>query len=578
MTFAVLGKHPGVIAGAGLDLGCCLIAAELLVKGADAFAAIPGVAAIARWVAAAGAFRGYEYLSRDYGLWWSDGHYNLLRAYYLLHGFTLYSDIPSAQFPGLHVLYAGTLGLLGYATARPGPELVPQIERAGQFITGVFQLLLLVAAGHAARLRRGATLLVAFGTVYFFWERYGHFIPIVETVLLPGTALLTVLLFRTVLDADSLDRRATGLALLLLLLPLGALGVTLAPTFILWGVGTCGVLTLDWWRRRHDQGAVGLTDDRRVLLGSLAVGIGLFYGLIWFSIDLKKMMYWAVRQPRAAFGIDVLANLRRVLTSWPERAFRFGDPTIFAFGANGSSPARDFPLLGTLPSVMCVLGLVLLSCSDRSIARRLAFGALILVGALLCRWRWVDEFHLKSVPVVGIPLGLCFVLLAPACRAVGTPGLPEWRAWLPTAAGALLTLPIGLAVAAKAFGPPRSVSPRPTALDVSRVCRLNEPVSGCRCTLQATYDPRLFLALDVQPCVGLSPDHPHAVQRERKSREQFAAATRNTSVAFIVGPEAKTSTDVEVTQRQYDTIVELRTCRPLAEYPLTEIYQVCAAP
>jgi hypothetical protein len=167
---------------------------------------------------------------------------------------------------------------------------------------------------------------------------------------------------------------------------LNALGLTLAPTFILWAAGTGGALTLDWWRLRRprDLGAVTLTDDRRTCLGLLAVGIAVFYGAIWLSVDVNKMMYWAIRQPRAGLGVDVLANLTRVLVSWPASAFRFGDPAIFDAP---QAAARNFPLLGTLPSLLCLLGLALLSSSDRPLARRVAFGGLVVVGVLFARWR-----------------------------------------------------------------------------------------------------------------------------------------------------------------------------------------------
>ena len=81
----------------------------------------------------------YAYFSRDnHGWWWSDGHYNLLRAFYLANGLTLYSDIVSNHFPGFQVLYSIPLRLLGYGSAVPSNELLPTLEKVGMFIVMEF--------------------------------------------------------------------------------------------------------------------------------------------------------------------------------------------------------------------------------------------------------------------------------------------------------------------------------------------------------------------------------------------------------------------------------------------------------
>jgi hypothetical protein len=137
----------------------------------------------------------YPYFSRTHhGMWWADGHYNLLRSFYLASGLRLYADFASGQFPGHHLLYAAPLWLLGYGQTTPSPALLDQLERTGVFLTGLFQVLLLHGAGRLAGLPAwGAFAFGAFVTYYYLWEGHGYNLPLVETTpvgLLPALVLL----------------------------------------------------------------------------------------------------------------------------------------------------------------------------------------------------------------------------------------------------------------------------------------------------------------------------------------------------------------------------------------------------
>src|SRR5579884_82362 len=548
-------------------LGFSLCAAALLVTGPAAFSGVPLISTLAGWLAALGHFEGYPYLSRDYGLWWSDGHYNLLRAFYILKGKTLYSDVPSSQFPGLHVLYAIALTLLGYRGARPGPELVPYIERTGQFVTGTIQILFFGLAARAAGLRPCTAAVAAFGIVWFLWERYGHWIPIIETVLCPVTTLLTVLLYRAFADRNPASRRIASLLLLSIACWAVVLGLTAAPTFVLWTAATGGALIADASRASR---SCRLSASWRCFVALVAANLGLFILIVLINIDLHAMLFWAIQNPRRGFGINLKHNIGRVLTTWPRGAWHFGSPDIYD-GAPGRSPARNFPLLGSPPCIFALLGVLFtLRPGYPSLARQAAYSGLVLLGVVLLRWRIPDDvFALKALPAAGVGFGLCLLLME---RPEGpSPRRGDGARGVALAAAGMLFV-LGIWTARVDFAPPVFISPRARALDEAAVCPFGTKPRWCHCALQAFYDPRTFLALDVEPCWGFSPDHPHVIQHDPRSRAQFWSAIRDPSVAFIVGPDAATSSSADVTERQYEEIIGIRRCVPLDGF-----FRVCVA-
>lgn len=419
-------EHPLTLSAFVALLGFSLCAATLLVTGPTAFSTLPLISTLARWFAYLGHFEGYPYLSRDYGLWWSDGHYNLLRAFYILKGRTLYSDVPSSQFPGLHVLYAIALALLGYARARPGPQLVPQIERAGQFVTGTLQILFFAFAARAAGIRLRTGAVAAFGIVWFLWERYGHWIPIIEPVLCPVTTLLTVLIYRAFTDRHPASRRTAGLFLLCIAPWSVILGLTAAPTFVLWTVATGAALVADAFRAPPNSSR--LPAFWRGAFIFVAAIICAFLLIVLLNVDLHAMWFWAYRNPKRGLGINVRHNLHQLFTTWPYMALHFGSPAIYE-GAPGRSPARNYPLLGALPCILFLLSVLFAAQASVPLPRRTLFSGLVLLGAILLRWRVPDDvFGLKTLPAVGIGFGLCLLLADKAGGRARSPGKVARRA------------------------------------------------------------------------------------------------------------------------------------------------------
>src|SRR2546426_1584722 len=177
----------------------------------------------------------YAYFSRDnHGWWWSDGHYNLLRAFYLANGLTLYSDIVSNHFPGFQVLYSIPLRLLGYGSAVPSNELLPTLEKVGMFITGTLQIVLLMWAGRRVRLPASLATALSIFTTYYLWEGFGYYFPLVETVLVFVMPITVVLLHAVVFSEDAGDAVDAAVGLVCLSVLLDVLGLTVAPTALLW--------------------------------------------------------------------------------------------------------------------------------------------------------------------------------------------------------------------------------------------------------------------------------------------------------------------------------------------------------
>jgi hypothetical protein len=112
---------------------------------------------------------------------------------------------------------------------------------------------------------------------------------------------------------------------------------------------------------------------------------------------------------------------------------------------------------------------------------------------------------------------------------------------------------------------------RDPGFDAASICRLGQPSPNCFCVLQATYDPRRFLQMDVHPCVGYSPDQPHMIGASRQSLDQLWQAVERRDVAFIVGETSRETTMFSLPVALYDRIIATRTCRTV-----DNIFRVCS--
>jgi hypothetical protein len=510
-------------------------------------------------------------LARGYGFydfpkrawWWTDAHYNLVRAFYVLKGFLLYDEIPSSQLPGYQSLLAIPLGLLGYGAARPTMSLLDHMEAAGMYLNAVLQMTVFFVALRVTGFSRALAFVAAILLTYVMWEAYGHILPLVEPLMVAVTALATALLCRLALGPERGLRN--DLLLLGMTLSFGAvLGLTAAPTFAFWSAAACAIYLV---RSRHRaEPWCGLAPV--CFWGVLWLG---FMVWTWRATGFGELLYWTVVNPSEGLGISVPEHLKLLFGGLPKDWFRFSVV---------EQHIASYPLLATRPFGLVVIavccGVLWLYAGPQRRERVMivALGCVLAIGFLLVAWRFPLVFYNHKI-VSG--LGISIAVLALALRtAVWVPPLPFRfsHAQLMLLAAASVPLAAVLLInGARAYRYVPVNAERDPVLSAAGVCRLGDRGPGCSCLIQATYDPRRFLQLDVQPCLGYSPEQPHIAMRSKKSLAQFTSAIERRDVAFLVGRTSADSTMYAVPEALYDRIVATRVCRPVID----GIFRVCSA-
>ena len=514
----------------------------------------------------------YGYLDRrDRGLWWGDGHYNLLRSYYILKGYKLYDEIVSGQFPGLQALYALVLWPLGYGRVRPSPETLAAIEAAGLFVNGAMQGVCYYLAFRVARVAGTLSLVCSLFLVYFLWEQHGHYYPLVETILVPTVALMVCLLARVFLG-DPAERIRAALALWAVLAFAAVLGLTIAPAIALFGAVSAAavvpMVTPAASRVRSLRDRVADLGGWRVFAPLILSGA--FIGWTISSMGFRTAFYWTVVNPGEAMNLSVGRNLRLALTRLPAGLFHFSFHKV-------PGDAVYFPVWSLPQFVLLGLAVYFLLSRQRARGQALAlagFLSCVFAGYLLMGWRYPRVlFDFKKLPTLGISIGmwaLILGLLTPASAIAGGRVLGILRTSRVVLALCWAVLALGCAGAAWPYRAPAFTSPRNPVFDEAGVCRLGQSGTDCSCLLQASYDPRRFLEFDVQPCLGYSPEQPFMIQRSRRSREQFEAAVDDPHIAFFMGGTKESVTIWEISEQTYDRIIASRTC-----LPLYRMFRVC---
>jgi hypothetical protein len=522
----------------------------------------------------------YQFLDMlDRGWWWTDGHYNLQRAYYAIKGFVLYRDIPSAQFPGTHMFFAAFLKLLGYANATPAPQLLPQLEKAGIYLTGAIQLSFFFIALRLAGFARILAALASFVLVHILWESYGQFLPLVESLMVPFIAIVVCLLARLAFGPPS--ELFNTLLLLGLAVTFGVvLGLTAAPTFLFWSLFAIVLFAFRW---------LVLHEAPTFRPGFPVV----FWGIVWTvfvvwtfrSVELTSMVYWTITNPSEATRIPVLAHIKVLLTSLPRGMVRYSQLEREVGVAVPFLAMRQFGFVAIATYCYVVWRFRPSEPGPTSRVRTgmiVALGVALCFGFLLTGWRYPTiGYNHKSVAALGITIAILALALNEIVRAArrqlpaGTGfSLPRRIAASPLVAA--LCVGLSLLIAGAALWPHRYravASERDPALDAAAICRLGKPGPDCSCILQAFYDPRRFLELDVHPCVGYSPDQPNMISAAKRSRDQLGEAVENTDIAFLVGLSSRESLLFDIPLAFYERIVSTRTCRPVYY-----IFRVCSRP
>jgi hypothetical protein len=516
----------------------------------------------------------YNFLDlQNRGWWWGDGQYNLLRSLYLLKGFTLYSDIPSGQFPGTHTLYAAFLWLLGYAKARPAHELLPQIEAAGIYLTGVFQLTIFFLAFRIASLGRLASALASFLLVFVLWESYGQFLPLVESLIVPVTALVVCLLAR--LTFGPLSESRNTLVLLGCAITFAVvIGLTAAPTFLLWSVFAIGVFAIRWTRC-----PAGTTQRWSLPVAFWGTVWAAFMFWTWHSIEFKSLIYWTISNPSDSTKISVVENIKTLFTTLPRGITRYSwlEPEV---GINPIPPLalRHFGFVAIAMYCLAIWRYRGSNTADRP-ARNLmiaAFGIVIAIGFVLTGWRYPSLlYNHKAVAALGISIAVLVLALGELIGAANRQQ-PSFR--LLSLAPWVAVLCVGLSIALATLGLWQNryraiASERDPGFDAARICRLGNPGPDCYCVLQATFDPRRFLQMDVHPCVGYSPDQPFMISASKQSLDQLWGAVENPNIAFLVGLTSHETTLFKLPLAMYDKIIATRTC-----HKVDHIFRVCSRP
>jgi hypothetical protein len=498
----------------------------------------------------------YLYLDRIHlGLWWSDGHYNMLRAFYLAHGLTLYDDVVSNHMPGLQVLLSIWLTVLGYSSTPPAPETLLAVEKASMVFMALLQIVGFYLTGRLSGCNRFASSLVAVVLAWSLWEGHGHYIVLAETTLIPLIALTVVLMCHAACNASAEVRLKSAYRAGLVLAISASIALTIAPTLLLWFCFVSATIVINLMKKPSIDWSRALKSGD-YLFGSVVV---LFFAYLLTVVDLRGMFYWAVAHNVQSLKVDVASNLAARLSNIPADAFNWGDPKYLA-------SSRAFPALGA-PYVIATLMvlLVALLLSGESKLRRSswlplgAFVTTVMVGWYLMGWRIPAQFYnLKQLPAVGVGVGLLFLALAHVRRGDDQ---ADWRA---SSRGDLLSFAfvafVALVTLRLCFSAPAQVKSRATVFDRLGICRLGQAGPGCSCALQAFYDPRRFLEFDVHPCRGHSPDHPHNIQHAPRSREAFKRAVLDDDVAFVVGNRVEDALMFDIPREIYDLIVSHRQC------------------
>ncbi len=506
------------------------------------------------------------------GWWWGDGQYNLLRSFYLLKGFTLYSDIASNQFPGTHTLYAAFLWVLGYAKAIPAREMLPQIETAGIFLTGVFQTSIFFLTFRLANLGRLASVSASFLLVFVLWDSYGQFLPLVESLIVPVTALVVCLLAR--LTFGPVSELRNTLALLGFAVTFAVvIGLTAAPTFLLWSFFAVGVFAVRW------IGSPARANER----WSLPVAVwgtlwAAFMIWTWQSIELKSLIYWTISNPSDSTKISIVENIKTLFTSLPRGMTRYSllEPEVgisipplalrhFGFVAIAVYCFSIWRYRHSSPGDPPVRNLMIVS-----------FGFVLAIGFILTGWRYPNiHYNHKAVAALGISIAVLALALGELIRAAErTARSHRLRSLAPRFAVLCVVLSVALAGLALWQHRYRAIaSERDPGFDTARICRLGKPGPDCYCILQATFDPRRFLQMDVHPCVGYSPDQPFMISTSKQSLDQLWGAVENPNVAFLVGLTSHETTLFKLPLAMYDRILATRTC-----HTVDHIFRVCSTP
>jgi hypothetical protein len=515
----------------------------------------------------------YAFLDlQNRGWWWGDGQYNLLRSFYLLKGFTLYSDIPSSQFPGTHTLYGAFLWGLGYAKARPAHELLPQIEAAGIYLTGVFQLSFFFLAFRIAGLGRLAAALGSLLLVFVLWDSYGQFLPLVESLIVPVTALVVCLLARLAFGPAAGLRNT--LVLLACAITFGVvIGLTAAPTFLLWSFFAVGVFAIRWI-------ACPAESKQGWSLPVIFWGIAWAAFMIWTwqSIELKSLIYWTVSNPTDSTKISIVENIKTLFTSLPRGLTRYSllEPEV---GISIPPLAlRHFGFVAIAVYCFSIWRYRDSSTVDPPVRNLmiLSFGFVLAIGFVLTGWRYPNIlYNHKAVAALGISIAVLALALGELIRAAQRPQR-SYSLRPPGPRFAVLCMVLSLALAGVAVWQNRYraiASERDPGFDTARVCRLGNPGSDCYCILQATFDPRRFLQMDVHPCVGYSPDQPFMISTSKQSLDQLWGAVENPNVAFLVGLTSHETTLFKLPLAMYERILATRTC-----HKVDHIFRVCSTP
>lgn len=500
-------------------------------------------------------------------LWWADSHQELLRAYYIAHGLRLYDPVPVNHMPGLTLVLSLVMKLVGFAGRAPGEEIVDAAEHAGMATAGLLQVTFWYFAGRSTNLSPAFAAAVAVAALAMFWEGYGHFIPLAETVMIPALALAVVLLHATLLGPA---RPASALKLGMLMVFGCAVTLGVAPVAVLFGAIAAVTVLLEAARDRPRLAEALRQPAVFVALGALA----LFFVYLLATCDLAGLYYWNITFNREALSISPGPAILKHLTSF------FAD--LVNLAPLRTPTGTNFPFFAYPPFL---LGILLLAAAKLNVRQRPGgAGDLPRVGVFLLAcfaayialgWRAQGVFvALKFLYGAGIAAGLLFIVCVPSRLLSGEASAAGGNSGRETAALvvglAVMIVPLRLVLKIPAAGA------RPEALYQAGVCALDQTNAdlqsgACLCAVEAFYDPRRLLQYDVKPCPGLSPDTPHAIQKSPRERERFRdLALSPDKGAFIVGLTERESTMYDIPLETFQAIVDRRVCRPLGP-----LFRIC---
>lgn len=504
-----------------------------------------------------------QHIRPEGDLWWGDSHQELLRAYYIAHGMRLYDPVPVNHMPGLTLVLSLVMKLAGFAARAPGEAIVGAAEHAGMATAGLLQVTFWYFTGRAVNLSPMLAAAFAVAALAAFWEGYGHFIPLAETVMIPALALAVVLLHAMLLGPA---RPASALKLGLLMVFCCTVTLGVAPVAVLFGAIAAGVVLLE---ARRDR--LAFTGALRQPAVFVAIGaLVLFLAYLLATCDLAGLYYWNITFNREALSISPGPAILKHLTSF------FAD--LVNLAPLRTAAGTNFPFFAYPPFLLAILLLAaakLIAIHRQHLLRVGVFLLACFAAYIALGWRAQGVFvALKFLYGAGIAAGLLFIVCVPSRLLSGEASASGGNSGRETAAlvVALVVMIVPLRLVLKIPAP----GPRPEALSQAGVCALDQANAdlqsgACLCAVEAFYDPRRMLQYDVKPCPGFSPDTPHAIQKSPRERERFRdLALSPDKGAFIVGLTERESTMYDIPRETYQAIVDRRVCRPLGS-----LFRIC---